>query len=332
MTSDGLPRREALRALIGLAAAATGTTVLAQAPRAEFPTRMVRFILPVPAGSGPEVVVRAVAEKLHKRWGQPVIVEGKPGANGAIAIDAWKRGSSDGHDILLLDGAAIVLMPHLTRKLAYDPAKDFELVTSLFRTPFYVLVSAQSKHRTVADLLAAAKAQPDKLNYGSWGVGSWPHIAGSMLTTMSDTQMQHVAYKESTQMFLAVTTGELDFAFGSYATVNHMAPRMKAIAVAMPARHPGTPDVPTVAESGGPAGFDITPWTVFAVPKGVPAATLDILKHDIDAALAEPEVRALLERFGWEPLPLARQALPGIAAAEAQKYGELIKRTRISLD
>lgn len=332
MTRLTLPRRRAIGALLGLGAATIAAPAFAQAARAKFPGRLVRFTVPVPPGSGPELVVRAVADKLQKRWGQTVIVEGKPGANGAIAIDAWKRGSSDGHDILLLDGAAIALMPHLTRKLAYDPAKDFELVTVMFRTPFYLLVSTQSKHRSVADVIAAARAQPGKLNYGSWGVGSWPHVAGSMLATMTDTDMQHVAYKESTQMFIAVTTGELDFAFGSYATVNHMTGRMKALAVAMPSRQPATPDVPTVAEAGGPAGFDVAPWTMFAVPKGVPAATLDILKRDIDAALAEPEVRGLMERFGWEPLPLARPALAAFAAADGQKYGDVIRRTKISLD
>ncbi len=147
----------------------------------EFPTRPVRLISPFPSGSGPDTVMRQVAEKLQHKWGQAVIVEGKPGAAGAIAINELKRGAKDGHDLVLIDGAAVALAPHLYSKLSYDPGKDFDLITPMFKTAFFVLVPATSPYKTLRELVSAAQAHPGKLNYGSWGMGSFGHVGAAML-------------------------------------------------------------------------------------------------------------------------------------------------------
>lgn len=315
--------------LLAVAASATAQT---PSPAADYPKRLVRFLVPFPAGSGPEIVVRMMAEKLQKKWGQPVIVEGKPGANGAIAIDTFKKASTDGHDLLLLDGASLVLAPHLYKKLSYDPISDFDLVTPMFRTPFYVLVASPGKYKSVADIVAAAKASPGKLNYGSWGVGNFAHLGAAMLTTATDTKIEHVIYKDTNQLFMAVTTNEIDFSLGSLASTTVLAGRLKAIAVASPVRQPSAPDIPTVAESGGPAGFDVAAWMMFAAPKGLPPKLLDALKRDIDAALNEPDVKARLQIFGWETMDIPRAQIPTFIAAESAKYGALIRRAKISLD
>ncbi len=141
----------------------------------------MRLLTPFPAGAGPEGVLRVLAEKLQKKWGQPVIVENKPGANGFIAIDTWKRGATDGHDILQLDNVHLAAYPHLFKKLPYDAAKDFELIAPLFRTYFFVAVPANSPYKTVGDIVKDAKANPGKLNYGSWSVGNPVHLGSALL-------------------------------------------------------------------------------------------------------------------------------------------------------
>jgi tripartite-type tricarboxylate transporter receptor subunit TctC len=153
-----------------------------------------------------------------------------------------------------------------------------------------------------------------------------------MLETSTQAKMVHVAYKDTNQLFVAASTGEVDFAFGSIATLNSFGGRLRALAVAAPARHAAAPDVPTVAEALGLGSFDISGWTAFAVPRGLPAPVLDGLKRDLDAALADPEVRTRLRGWGWDSLELARPALPPFVAAESAKYGEVIRRSKMSLD
>ena len=175
-----LTRRFALGLLAAAGLAAAAGPAAAQDPAA-WPTKPVRIITPFPPGAGPEAVVRVVAEKLQKKWGQPVIVENKPGANGFIAIDAFKRGATDGHDLMHLDNVHLVAYPHLFKKLPYDPAKDFEPIAPLFITYFFVGVPANSKYKTVGDIVADAKAHPGALNYGSWSVGNPVHLGSALL-------------------------------------------------------------------------------------------------------------------------------------------------------
>ena len=150
------PARQLLALLAGVAALSLASGVQAQ----DFPTKPVRIMTPFPAGAGPEAVLRVLAEKLQKKWGQPVIVENKPGGNGFIAIDTFKRGATGRHDLIQLDNVHLAAYPYLFKKLPYDAAKDFEPIAPLFRTYFFVAVPANSKYKTVGDIIADAKAQP----------------------------------------------------------------------------------------------------------------------------------------------------------------------------
>jgi tripartite-type tricarboxylate transporter receptor subunit TctC len=323
----------AMKLLAGAALAAMsllGATAHAQ----DFPSRPVRIITPFPAGAGPEAVVRLVADRLQKKWGKPVVVENKPGANGFIAIDAFKRGSIDGHDLIHLDNVHLVAYPHLFKKLPYDPAKDFDPLTPLFKTYFFVGVSNDSKYKTVGDIIADARARPTALNYGSWSVGNPVHLGSALLESMTNTQMQHVIYKETSQLYTAVATGELNFALGSMATAGPLqrSGRLKFIAVTAPKRHAAFPDVPTVAESGGPAGYEVTGWTTIAAPKGLPKPTADRIQRDIEEALADPEIKQRYATFGYDLFPATREQFNSFIAAESAKYAEVIKRAKVSLD
>jgi tripartite-type tricarboxylate transporter receptor subunit TctC len=319
----------------GLALAAAllaATTATAQAQ--DFPTKPVRVVTSFPAGSGPEVALRLVADKLSNIWGKPVIVDNRPGASGFIAIEAIKRAAPDGHELLQMDNAQMAAQPFLFKKLPYELLRDFEPVTPILRNYFFVTVPVGSRYKTMADLGAAAKAGPGQVNYGSWFVGSPGHIGAAMLETATGTKMTHVPYKEMSQLYVAVGNQEVDWAFGSAASAGAMqrAGRTRYLAVAAPKRVAGFPDVPTVAESGGPAGFELSAWTALLAPKGTPKAVVEKIQKDVAAVLAEPDLKDKYAAMYYEPYFLNTEQFLQQLRTDSQRYGETLKRLNISLD
>jgi tripartite-type tricarboxylate transporter receptor subunit TctC len=316
--------------------AATALSLLAtlSANAQEWPTKPVRILTPFPAGAGPEGVVRVLAEKLQKKWGKPVIVENKPGANGFLAIDAFKRGATDGHDLIQLDNVHLAAYPHLFKKLPYDPAKDFDPILPLFRAAFFVAVPSTSKYKTVGDIIADAKAKPTQLNYGSWSVGNPVHLGSALLESLTGTEMQHVIYKEVSMLYTGVANGELNWSLGTLASAGPMqrAGKIRFIAITALKRNPNFPDVPTVAESGGPAGYEVTGWTTIAAPRGLPKAVVDKIHKDIEAALAEPDMKERYATFGYDQFPTSREGFNAFIQAESVKYADVIKKAKASLD
>lgn len=324
------------RRTLGLAALALAAAGLlpATAGAQQFPTKPVRIITPFPVGGGPDGVARLVADKLSRAWGQPVVVENRPGGNGFIAIDAFKRGSKDGHDLIVLDNVHLAAYPSLFKKLPYDASKDFDALLPLFKTYFFFTVPTTSKYKSIADLVADAKAHPGKLDYGSWSVGNPVHLGSELFESATGTQMEHVIYKETTQLYTSVSTGELAFALGSSATAGPLqrAGKLRFLAVAAPKRVAAFPDVPTVGESGGPQGFEVTGWNAMAVPKGLPDAVSDKIKRDIEKALAEPDVLEKFKSFGYEPFPQTREQFNQFVQSETRRFGDVIRKANVSLD
>ena len=322
------------RALLGagLAACALATTFGAAAQT--FPGKPVRIITPFPVGGGPDGVARLVADKVSRAWGQGVIVENRPGGNGFIAIDAWKRGAKDGTDILILDNVHLAAYPSLFKKLPYDVAKDFDVLLPAFKTHFFFTVGTGSKYKTVGDIVADAKANPGKLNYGSWSIGNPVHLGSELFESATGTQMEHIIYKETTQLYTAVATGELAFALGSAATAGPLqrGGKLRFLAWTAPKRSVDFPDVPTVGESGGPKDFTVTGWIAFAVPPGLPAAVTDKIKADVEKALAEPDVQEKFKSFGYEAFPTTRPQFAQFIKDETQRFGDVIKKANVSLD
>ena len=311
------------------------STLCAGAAHAQdFPTKPVRILTPFPVGSGPEGVLRLVADKLSRAWGKPVVVENKPGGNGFIAIDTFKRGATDGHDLIQLDSVHLSAYPHLFKKLPYDAKTDFEPLAPLFKTYFFVTVATDSKYKKVSDLIADAKAHPGQLNYGSWSVGNPVHLGSALFESVTGTDMQHVIYKETSMLYSGVATGELSFALGSNATAGAMyrAGKLHYLAVAAPKRLSAFPQVPTIGESGGPAGFEVSGWTTIAAPRGLPKAVTDKIQRDIEKALAEPDVREKFSSFAYEPFTLNREQLNAYIQAESSRFGGIIKKAQVSLD
>ncbi len=333
---QSISRRSSLVGTLSLAMAAGLATLpsLSQAQAVNFPTKPVRIITPFPVGGGPDGVARLVADKLSRTWGQPVVVENRPGGNGFIAIDAFKRGAKDGHDLIQLDFVHITAYQSLFKKLPYDADKDFDTLLPLFKTYFYFTVAQDSPYKKIGDLIADAKAKPGKLNYGSWAIGTPVHLGSELFDTVAGTQMQNVLYKETTQLYTAVATGELAYALGTSATAGPLqrAGKLRYLAVAAPKRLAGNPDVPTVTEAGGPANFEVSGWNAIGVPKGLPPAVADKIKHDIEKALAEPDVKDKFLSFGYEPFVQTREQLASYIQSETKRYAEIIKKANISLD
>ncbi len=316
------------------AALAVGLFASVGAQAQSFPTKPVRIITPFPVGSGPEGVVRLVADKLSRTWGQPVTVENRPGGNGFIAIDAFKRGATDGHDLIQLDNVHLSAYPHLFKKLPYDAAKDFDVLLPLFKTYFFFTTATNSKYKNVADLIADAKANPGKLNYGSWSVGNPVHLGSALFDTVAGVDMQHVIYKETSQLYTGVATGDLAYALGTSATAGplYRSGKLKFLAIAGPSRLPAYKDVPTVAEAGGPAGFEVSGWTAIAAPKGVPKAVADKIQHDIEKALAEPDIKEKFISFGYENYTPTRVQFQQYMDSESKRFADVIKKAGASLD
>ncbi|QGW82026.1 Bug family tripartite tricarboxylate transporter substrate binding protein [Variovorax paradoxus] len=322
--------------ILATAALVAAAFSLAAAPASaqDYPTRPVRIITPFPVGSGPEGVVRLLADKLSRAWGKPVTVENRPGGNGFIAIDAFKRGAPDGHDLIQLDNVHLVAYPHLFKKLPYDPVKDFEQIDPLFRTNFFVAVATDSKYKTVGEIVADAKANPGKLNYGSWSIGNPVHLGSALFESTTKTSMAHVIYKETTQLYTGVATQELSFALGTLGSTRALlqAGKLRYLAVAAPQRHPAFPNVPTVGESGGPAGFEVTGWTTIAAPAGLPRAVAGKIRRDVEKALADADFKAKYEAFGYEPFPVAHDQFQQFVQSESTRYAAVIKNAKVSLD
>lgn len=317
-----------------VAAATLGLLALQPAPAQAqpYPNKPVRIITPFSAGSGPDAVLRLVGEKLGKHLGQSVIVENRPGANGFIALEAAKRAPADGYTLVQMDDAHMALLPHLYTKIPYETLKDFDPVGTLFRTYFFVVVPANSSWKNVGDLVTAAKVKPNELTYGSWFIGSPGHVGGAMLEAATGTQMLHVAFKETPQVYQSVATGDVNWAFGTAGSAGplYRAGKVKFLAVAAPKRIAGYTDVPTVSEAGGPANFEVKAWVVLQAPKGVPKDIVARLNEAVAKSLAEPDLREKLGTFGFEPYTSSPAEITQAIEADQKRYAEIIKRAKIT--
>jgi tripartite-type tricarboxylate transporter receptor subunit TctC len=299
-----------------------------------YPAKPVRSVAPYSPGSGPDAVMRILSDKLSRSWGQQLVIDNKPGANGFIAIGDAKRAAPDGYTLLQVDNTHMALQPHVFKKLPYDPVKDFEPVAPVYFTNFFVVVAADSPWNTVGDLIKAAKAAPGDITYGSWGIGSVAHVGATMLEAATDTKMMHVPFKDMGSVYTSVATGDIKWAFGTAATAGPMyqAKKVKFIAFAAPKRLAGYTDVPTVSEAGGPAGFEVRTWVGLFAPTGTPKATIDKINADVGKVLATADVKERLATFGFEPYIGPPSELTKAMERDSRMFSEVVKRAKISLD
>ncbi|HEX5388482.1 MAG TPA: tripartite tricarboxylate transporter substrate binding protein [Burkholderiaceae bacterium] len=328
-----LPSPLKRRALICGVLAATAAP-FAQAQTTDFPSKPVTMVTAFAVGSGPDAVLRLVAQKLSVTWKQSVTVDNRPGGGGFVAIEAARRAAADGHTLLQLDSEHLSALPHLYKQRNFVTLKTFDPVAPLFRTPFLVAVSAQSPWKNVGDLIAAAKAKPESVSFGSWGVGSPGHLGGEWLDMAAGVRMNHAAYKEVSQLFPSVASGDVQWSFASIPSSQgvYKAGKIKYLAVAAPKRIPQMPDVPTIAEAGGPAEIDVNSFVVLLAPKGAPTNVRAKLHEDVLKVLADPDVKERFNSFAFEPLNWSVDEILRQAEIKSSRYQTLITKAKITLD
>lgn len=313
-------------------AAAAGLNGAAQAQA--YPARPIKIVTPFPAGQGPDVLLRMVADRLSASLGQSVVIENKPGASGFIAFEAARRAPADGYTLVHMDSFHIGTQPYLFSKLPYSATKDFDPVTPLVRNYFFVVVPSQSKFQTMSDLIAAAKARHDGITYGSWGTATPAHLGGLLLEASTATQMRHVPYRETSQLYQSVANGELDWAIGSAASAGAMqqAGKVRFLAVAGPRRIAGYEKVPTAAEVGAPASWAVGGWNGLLAPKGTPREIIQRLNDGIVKAMQSPEVQSKLGPFTYEAYTMSPADMARQMDAEVTNWRPTLQKSGIKLD
>jgi tripartite-type tricarboxylate transporter receptor subunit TctC len=283
-----------------------GATLLlpATARAAEWPERPIRMIIPFAPGAGADIVGRTFAEELAKALGQPVMVDNKGGAGGLLGTVEGARAAPDGYTLLLTSQGTTVWNLGLYKAPGYDPLKDLVPVTVTGELPNVLVVAPTNPAKTVADLVAQAKAKPGELTYGSSGVGSSLHLSGVILEQRTGVRLQHVPYRGAPAAVLAVVNGEVAMGFFNAPTVlpQISAGKLKALAFTAKNRSPLLPDVPTMKEAGVP-DFVVAVWLGFAVPAGTPANVVARFNTEINRISQDPKVRDKLLVQGFEMLP-----------------------------
>ena len=298
--------------------------------------RTVRLVVPYPAGGPLDIVARALAERVKDTLG-PVIVENRPGAGGNLGADLVAKAAPDGNTLVMGAVATHAINPWLYRKMPYDPLRDFTPITLVAQVPNVLVMNAETAARlnirTLADLVAYAKKNPGKLNFGSGGNGSAGHLAGEMFKSQAGLFIVHLPYAGGPPAQLALVSGQVDFNFDNLAaaSANIRSGRLKALAVTTARRSSAMPDLPTVAESGLP-GFDIGTWFGVFGPARLPAEITQQLNKVFVDALGTPELKARMATLMAEPSPNSPAQFAAFVRAELTKYEGVVKASGASVD
>lgn len=310
----------------------SGTTA-AMAADAAFPSRPVRFIVPFAPGGSTDTLARTLGLRLSEAFGQQVVVDNRAGGNGNIGTEIVARAVPDGHTIVLGYIANLGIGPSLYAKLPFDPLKDFAPVTLLAVSPNILVAHPAVPARTVKELIAYAKANPQKVNYASAAVASLGHLAGELLNSSAGIQMQHVPYKGSGQAVIDLLAGQVQVMFSGMSSVmpHIRAGKLRPLAVTGAQRSAATPEVPTIAESGYP-GFEASAWYGVLAPAGTPKPVVARLNAEILRALKIPEVRERLENVGFEIVGGTPEAFGAYMKSEIAKWARVVKASGVKAD
>lgn len=322
-------RRRLLAALPALAALVASPALRARTEA--FPRHAVRLIVPYSVGVGPDIVARSLVDPLAAAWGQPVLVDNRPGGSGIVAFGEVRRTPADGHTLFLADTATLAVNPLLHRTLPYDPQRDLVPLTLLFHATFVLWTGAANRLKSVVDLLQAARESPGRVTYATLGNGHASHVAVETLAHAAGLQLLAVPFKDFGALITSVAAGEVDFTAFSVNTVASLfaAGRVRPLAVAARQRLAAQPQIPTLVEAGGPL-VEMHPWAGLVTVAGTPDPVLARLRADIGRALQQPEVRTQAERAGFELTPSTPQALLKRMRADAALYAPLVAGGRIA--
>jgi len=319
--------------LVLLAAfAGTASAAADGPPGAAYPERPIRLLIPFPAGGSTDPVARLLAQKLNEAWGQPVIVDNRPGGNTVIGTEALAKAPPDGYTLLLTASTHVInalLMP----KLPYDSEKDFMPVATLYRSEFLLVTHPSLPARTLHELIAQAKAHPGRINYAISGTGNANQLAGELFNMEAGVKLASVPYKGGGPAINDLLGGQVQAMFSvPVSVIGHVkAGKLRTLAYTGDSPLPALPEVPTFAQAGLP-GFDMKSWTGILAPAGTPAPVIAKLSAEIARILAMPDVKARLEEQGQIPFVQDPAQFSALMRADREKFARIIRAARIGIE
>jgi len=296
-----------------------------------FPSKPVRLIVPFAPGGGVSAVARIVGPKLNEMWGQPVVIDNRPGGNTMIGSEALVKSTPDGYTLIIVSSAHVI--NHFLLPTPYNAVKDFAPVSSTSSGPYVMVVHPSVPANTLKEFIAYAKARPGQLNYSTSGAGGVQHLAGELFNMMAGVRTQHIPYKGAGPAVIELLGGQVQFSFQPPGNVlAHIRNgKLKAIAVPLEARLAALPQVPTFAEAGMP-GFIVRSWIGILAPARTPRPVIDKIAGDVAKVLKMPDTRELLLKQEHDPMILGPDAFAAFIAKEMERVGRIVKTADIKID
>jgi tripartite-type tricarboxylate transporter receptor subunit TctC len=315
-----------------VAALTLALTTGAALGQVRYPEQPIKIIVGFPPGVAPDVTSRLLGDRFTEAWGKPVVVENVTGASGNIAVERVAKAAPDGYTLLMGGNASLVINPNLFAKLPYDPVKDFAAITQIFIVPNILVVRNDVPAKTIAELIALAKAQPGTLIAGHAGIGTSQHLAGELFKIMAGVEIQQVPYRGSTGVIPDLLAGRLNIFFGN---ITNLLPliregKLRAFAITSRTRSPQIPELPTMEELGFP-GFEATAWFGLMAPAGTPQPIIDKLYKETVRVLALPDVKGKLEGLGVQLVGNTPAQFAQVITTEIPQWAKVIKDAGIKL-
>ena len=323
-------RRTLLSVALAASAVAAPFSVLAQAP---FPTKPIRLIVPFPPGGGTDILSRLVAQKLTESTKWAVVPDNRAGAGGTIGLTEASKAAPTGYDLVMGQKDNMVVGPWLYKNLPWDPTKDFSAIAHIAYTPVIIATGVNSRFKTLADVVAAAKAAPDTITYGSPGNGTTIHLAGDLFEKAAGIKIRHVPYKGSNPAMMDALAGNIDLLVSSVpsAMAQIKAGKLRPLAVTSAQRSSALPDVPTVAEQGF-KDFDVSTWYGVFAPAGTPKEIVNTINAEINKLLVTPEMKAAIHAQGAEPQAMTPEQFSAQLKADFQKWRGIVQGSGVTLE
>jgi tripartite-type tricarboxylate transporter receptor subunit TctC len=317
------------RTLLAIAAATFASGAFAQA----FPSRAIRLIVPFPPGGGTDIIARETSQKVAAATGWTFVVENKPGAGGNMGVDAVAKAPADGYTIVLGQTSNLAINPSLYAKMPYDPQKDLVPIVLVANAPLVMVTSATSQHKTLAEVVNAAKARPGAVNFASPGNGTVAHLASELFQKAAGIKTQHVPYKGAAMALTDVISGNVDLYMSSVPTLLGQIKqgKLRALAVTSTKRVDDLPNVPTIHESGY-KGFDAATWFGLLAPADTPKDVVARLNAEFNKALQQPELRKKLGDEGADPAGGTPEQFAALIKDEALRWGKVVKESGARID